>query len=75
MQFLFRLVDPLSVLAIDHEDKTLSAGVVVSPERPYLILTTDIPYIEFYVLVGYGFHVEADWSEIQPSGHKLREVK
>jgi hypothetical protein len=33
---------------------------VMSPQRPDLVLTSDIPDVEFGVLVGDGFDVEAD---------------
>jgi hypothetical protein len=32
----------------------------VAPERADLVLPADVPHVEFDVLVGDGFHVEAD---------------
>lgn len=57
---MFCLVDPLSVLTINDEDETLGPSIIVSPKRPDLILATDIPHIEFHILVGYGFNIEAN---------------
>ena len=60
VQLLLCLVYPLLILAIDDEDKTLRAGVVVPPQRPNLILPTDIPYVELDVLVCDGLNVESN---------------
>jgi hypothetical protein len=38
----------------------LRAAEVVPPEGADLVLSADIPYVEFGVLVRYGFDVEAD---------------
>lgn len=35
-------------------------GIVVSPQRPNLVLSTDIPDVELDVLVGYTLDVETD---------------
>ena len=43
MQLLLRLVDPLLVLAVDDEDEALRAGVVVPPQWPDLVLSSDVP--------------------------------
>lgn len=37
-----RLVDAVSVLRVDDKDETLRARVVVSPERPDFVLSTDV---------------------------------
>ncbi len=60
MQLLPRLVNSGTVIAVDDEDETLRAGEVVPPQRPDLVLSADVPYVEFDVLVGYGLDVEAD---------------
>lgn len=49
-----------SVTGVDDEDQALCAGVVVSPQRADLVLTANIPYIEFHVLVGDALDVKAD---------------
>lgn len=49
-----------SVARIHHENQTLCAGVVVTPQGTNLVLATDIPNIELDVLVGHALHVEAD---------------
>ena len=60
VQLLLCFIDPISVLAIDHKYETLRASVVVSPQRPDLVLSSDIPYVKFDVLVGNSLDVEAD---------------
>lgn len=56
------------VAGVDNEDQTLCARVVVSPERPDLVLATDIPNIELDVLIGNALDVEADGGD---GGHIL----
>lgn len=60
MQLLFCFVNSFPVLTVDDENEALRSGIVVSPQRSNLVLATDIPDIEFYVLIRYGLHVEAD---------------
>lgn len=63
MQFLFCFVDSLSVLAVDDENETLSASVIVSPEWTDLVLTSNVPNVELDILVCDRLHIEADWIE------------
>ena len=58
MQLLLRLIYALPVLAVDDEDETLSACVVMPPQWSDLVLTTDIPDVELDILIGYGLDVE-----------------
>lgn len=60
MQLLPCLVETLPVLAVDDENETLGAGVVVPPEGPDLILPSDVPDVELDIFVGDGFDVESD---------------
>lgn len=60
MQLVFRFINSFSVLAVNDEDETLSASVVVTPQRPDFVLSTDIPYIKLDILVCDGLDVEAD---------------
>ena len=60
VQLLLCLVYPLSVLTVHDEHETLRAGVVMSPERPDLVLPSDVPYIEPYVLIRDGLDVESN---------------
>lgn len=60
MKLLLRLINSFTVLTVNDEYQALCAGVVMSPERPDFVLSSDIPYVEFHVLVGYGFYVESD---------------
>ena len=60
MQLLPRLIDPAPIVRVDDEYQALSAGEVVPPERTDLVLAADVPDVEFDVLVGDGFDVEAD---------------
>ena len=60
MQLLFRFVYPLPILTVHDEDETLRSGVIVSPQRSNLVLSTNVPYVEFYVLIGHRLDIEAD---------------
>lgn len=35
-------------------------GEIVTPERPNLVLTTNIPNVELDILVCYRFHIKTD---------------
>ena len=59
-QFGTGFVHAIAVVGVDDEDKALSAREVVSPERTDLVLTTDIPDVEFGVLVCDCLDVETD---------------
>lgn len=59
-QLLSCLLNTLRVIRVDDEDQALRAAVIVAPQWPDLVLPADIPHVEFHVLVGYGFDVEAD---------------
>lgn len=54
------LLEAGGIARIHDEDQTLCAGVVVSPERANLVLTTDIPHVELDVLIGHALDVESD---------------
>lgn len=60
MQFLFCFVDSLSVLTVDDENKTLGAGVIVSPQWTDLVLTTNVPDVELDILICDRLHIETD---------------
>ena len=47
----------------------------MSPERTNLVLTTDVPNVEFDVLVGYSFDVEADGGDGGYVGIELELVQ
>lgn len=55
-----RLVHPLAVARVDHEDQPLRPGEVVPPQRPDLVLPAHVPHVELCVLVGHRLDVEAD---------------
>ena len=61
MQLLLCLVYPLSVLTVHDEHETLRPRVVVSPQRPDLILAADIPDVELHILVCYGLDIEPNY--------------
>lgn len=60
MELLLRFVYALAVLAVDNENETLGSGVVMPPERPDLVLPSNIPDIELDILVRHGLHVETN---------------
>lgn len=47
MEFLSGFIDALAVTRVDDKDKALGASIVMSPERPNFILSSNVPYIEF----------------------------
>lgn len=65
MQFLLRFIYPLPILTIDDEHEALSAGVVMSPQRTNLILSSYVPYIEFDILICDSLHVETDYGGVR----------
>jgi serine/threonine protein phosphatase PrpC len=54
------LVHAIAIDRVNDEDQALGAREVVSPQRTDLVLTADIPDVEFGVLVCDGLDVEAD---------------
>jgi hypothetical protein len=64
MQLLFRLVYPLPILTVHDKDETLGSGIVMSPERPNLVLPANIPHVELDILIRHRFDVEANCSEV-----------
>lgn len=67
MKFLFRLFDPFAVLTVHDKNEALCPCIVVPPQRPDLILSTNIPDIESDVLIRYGLDVEAHYKAISPA--------
>ena len=61
MEFLFCFVDSLSVLTVNDENKTLGAGVIVSPQWTDLVLASNVPNVELDILICDRLHVETDW--------------
>ena len=65
VELLTVLLDSLSIVGVNDVDEALCVGVVMSPEKSDLILTTDIPHIERDVLVLDSLDVEADgWDSV-----------
>jgi hypothetical protein len=52
-------VDTVPIIRVYNENKTLCILIVVPPERSDLVLSSDIPHCETYVLVFDGFDVES----------------
>ena len=69
MQLLFRLVYPLSILAVHDEHETLCPSVVVSPQRSNLVLSADVPHVEFDIFIRHRLDVKTDWlkARVSPS--------
>lgn len=68
VQLRASLLQAGGIARVNHEDQTLCARVIVSPERPDLVLATDIPDIELDVLIGDTLDVEANGGD---GGHVL----
>jgi len=49
VKLLAGFVDALTVARIDDENEALRARIVMSPKRTNLVLTADIPNIEFHL--------------------------
>ena len=54
------LVHAIAIDRVNDEDQALGAREVVSPQRTDLVLTADVPDVEFGVLVCDGLDVETD---------------
>lgn len=72
VELLPGLIDPVTVSAVHHEDEALRAGIVVSPKGADLVLPAHVPHVELDVLVGDGFHVEANGGD---GGDRLAQFK
>lgn len=59
VKFLSGLVYPRAVVGVNHKNETLGAGEVVPPQRTDLVLTANIPHVEFDILIRHGLDVEA----------------
>lgn len=72
MQLLSGFVYPLPILTIHDEDETLRPRVVVSPQRPNLVLTSDIPDVELDILIRYSLDVEPNYTRSEGSLQRVR---
>jgi hypothetical protein len=70
LQLLSGFNNTISVIAVNHEDDTLSVLEVMSPQRSDFVLSTHIPNSELDVLVLYSLNIEADGGD---SGDNLSE--
>ena len=52
--------DTVPVITVHNKDQSLGVHVVVTPERPDLVLATHIPYSEVDILVFNRFDIKAD---------------
>lgn len=75
MQFLLTHVDSLLVGGIDHENDGCCVGVVASPVWSDTGLSSEIPHVEFEVLVGEGLHVETNGGDGIHNLTKLQPVQ
>ena len=60
MEFLLRFVNPFSILAVNHENEPLRPCVVMAPERPNFVLSSNVPNVEFHVFVCYRLHIKTN---------------
>ena len=67
MKFLFRLFDSFAVLTVHDKNEALCPCIVVPPQRPDLVLATNIPDVEPDVLIRYSLDVEAHCKAISPA--------
>jgi hypothetical protein len=59
LQLLSSLHYTIAIVRVDDEDDTLGVLEVMPPQRPNLVLSSDIPYGELNVLVLDGLDVES----------------
>ena len=59
LQLLSGLNYTIAIVGVDNEDNTLGVLEVMPPQRPNLVLSSDIPYGELDVLVLDGLDVES----------------
>lgn len=60
VQLRLGLLEAGGITRVHDEDQALCTGVVVSPERADLVLTTNIPHIELDVLIGHALDVKSN---------------
>lgn len=58
VKFGSRFVNSIPVGGIDNKNEGLRSSEIMTPQRSDFVLSTDIPNIEFYVLVLNSFDVE-----------------
>jgi len=51
VNFFASFFEAVGIVAVQQPNDSLTAFKVVAPQRPYLILTSDVPDCELYVLV------------------------
>jgi len=75
LQLLSSLHYTIAIVRVDDEDDTLGVLEVMPPQRPNLVLSSDIPYGELNVLVLDGLDVESDCWDSRDDFTKLELVK
>jgi len=60
LQLLLSQLDPLAINTVDHIDEGMGVLEVVFPQLADLVLSSDVPHLELYVLVFNRLHVETD---------------
>lgn len=85
VQLVASSVNTVTIVGVNHEDKTLRILVVVAPQRTNLILSSDVPHGEADVLVFHSFDVETNGRDggdnltklelVQDSGLQTRKAE
>jgi len=63
MEFLLGFVNSFSILAVNHENEPLRPCVVMAPERPDFVLSSNVPNIEFHVLVCHRLNIKTNYDK------------
>ena len=72
MELFSGIINSVSIVGVNDEDKTLGVLIVVSPEESNLVLTAYIPHCETDVLVVNSLDIEANgWN----GGDDLTELE
>ena len=60
MKLITSSISTIAIVGINHENQALSVLVVMSPQRPDLVLSSDIPHGEADILILDCLHVESN---------------
>ena len=69
------LINSVSIIRVNHEDKTLSVLAVLSPEESNLVRTADIQYSERDAFVFDSLHIETNYGDSCDDFTELELVK
>lgn len=75
VKLLLCLINSLSILTVDNKYEALCSCIVMSPEGTNLILSSDIPYIEFHVLIRHSLHIKTNCESLLSESGIINDTK